>query len=119
MSAHGMAILALWLAAMPQLGQIGGTILLCGSAIYYFKRLRSDAVTALEADASGYRLLDRGSWVAVQIEQAMVTTTLTVIQFKRESGRRVALALLPDSMDADDYRRLRVWLRWVKPAAGP
>ncbi|MHB1677340.1 MAG: protein YgfX [Sulfuriferula sp.] len=115
MSAHALAIAALWLATLSEIWQIGGTVMLGGSAIYYFYQLHRDAVSAIEADDSGYRLLNRGSWVTAQLEHALVTATLTVIEFKQENGQRVSLVLLPDSVAADDYRRLRVWLRWVKP----
>ena len=115
MGAHMLSMVALWLAALPAIWQIGGTIMLAGSAIYYFNQLRRDSVSILEADDSGYRLLNRGTWVTVQLQHALVTATLTAIEFKQENGRRVALILLPDSIAVDDYRRLRVWLRWVKP----
>lgn len=115
MSAHALALLALWLAALTPSWQIPATVVLTGSAIHYFKRLRKDGITALEADDSGYRLLDRGEWIDVQMRHALVTATLTVVEFKQANGRRLSLVLLPDSISADDYRRLRVWLRWVKP----
>ncbi len=30
--------------------------------------------------------------------------------------RKINLVLLPDSLDAEDFRRLRVWLRWRRQA---
>lgn len=115
MSAHALALFAVWLAALAKIWQIAATAVLTGSAIHYFRRLRKDGITALEADDSGYRLLDRGAWLDVQMRHALVTATLTVVEFKQTKGRRLSLVLLPDSLAADDYRRLRVWLRWVKP----
>lgn len=48
-----------------------------------------------------------------------VTTGLTVILFV-EGKRLGALVLLPDMLgSADDYRRLRLWLRWQAAAASP
>ncbi|MHB0991436.1 MAG: protein YgfX [Burkholderiales bacterium] len=114
-SAHGLALLAVWFAALTPIWQIPATVVLTGSAIHYFRRLHKDGITALEADDSCYRLLDRGAWLDVQMRHALVTATLTVIEFKQTNGRRRSLVLLPDSLAADDYRRLRVWLRWVKP----
>ena len=115
MSAHALALLALWLAALSSIWQVAGSILLGSSAIHYFRRLQTGGFTALEADDSGYRLQERGSWIAVQMQYALVTATLTVVEFKQADGKRLALVLLPDSLAADDYRRLRIWLRWVKP----
>lgn len=43
--------------------------------------------------------------------QSTVTPWLTVILLRQE-GRLEALVLLPDALDKDDYRHLRLWLRW-------
>lgn len=112
--AHGLALLALWLTALSTAWKTAPAFVLIASAIHYFRRLQ-DGITALEADGSGYRLLDRGTWLDVQMRHALVTATLTVIEFKQANGRPLSLVLLPDSIAADDYRRLRIWLRWVKP----
>jgi toxin CptA len=42
-----------------------------------------------------------------------VTTYLTIINL-RQAGSRFArhVTLLPDSLHAEDFRKLRVWLRW-------
>ena len=114
MCAHALAVLATWLAAVALPWQIGGTLLLTASAIYYFQQLRQLAVAAIEADETGYRLLHQGLWVDAALQQAFVTAPLTVIQFKLASGGRVVIPLLVDSMAVDDYRHLRVWLRWVR-----
>lgn len=47
-----------------------------------------------------------------------VTALLTVILFKQ--GKRLkSLTLLPDALNADDYRRLRLWLRWLAETGAP
>lgn len=114
MCAHVLAIMATWLAAAVLPWQIGGTLLLTASAIYYFQQLRQSPISAIEADETGYRLLHQGIWVDADLLQAFVTAPLTVIQFKLTSGGRVTVPLLVDSMAANDYRHLRVWLRWVR-----
>lgn len=114
MCAHVLAIMATWLAAAVLPWQIGGTLLLTASAIYYFQQLRQSPISAIEADETGYRLLHQGIWVDADLLQAFVTAPLIVIQFKLTSGVRVAVPLLVDSMGVDDYRHLRVWLRWVR-----
>lgn len=43
--------------------------------------------------------------------QSTVTPLLTLVLL-RQQGRLEALVLLPDSLSQDDYRRLRLWLRW-------
>lgn len=111
---HAIAITAIWLAALTRYWQIGGTLILVVSAIYYFRQLRRVTVAAIEADESGYRVFYHGKWLDVQLWQAFITVPLTVIQFKPAIGRRIAIPLLADSLSADDYRHLRVWLRWVR-----
>lgn len=114
MGAHGLALLALWLAVSALPWQIGGSVFLLVSVIYYFRQLHSTPITIIEADDSGYRLLNQGLWLTAQLQHAFITAPLTVMQFKQENGRQASVVLLPDSVAADDYRRLRVWLRWVK-----
>ncbi len=114
MVAHGLAIPAIWAAELAPYWQIGGTAALVASAVYYFLQLRRIQVIAIEADETGYRLLYQGLWVDVTLQQAVITAPLTVIQFRLASGARIAIPLLVDSMTADDYRHLRVWLRWVR-----
>jgi toxin CptA len=42
-----------------------------------------------------------------------VTTYLTIINLRQSGGRMARhVTLLPDSLNADDFRKLRVWLRW-------
>ena len=48
-----------------------------------------------------------------------VTSFLTVLILRPAGWRRVcSVVILPDAMAADDYRRLRVWLRWRPQAEG-
>ena len=116
-TAHGLAILALWAAALASPWQIGGTAVLIASVAYYFLQLSHTPVSAIEADETGYRLLHQGLWTDAVLHQAVITAPLTVIQFKLASGTRIAVPLLADSMAADDYRHLRVWLKWVRYGA--
>lgn len=43
--------------------------------------------------------------------RSTVTPLLTVLLLRGKKGLE-ALVLLPDSLNQDDYRRLRLWLRW-------
>lgn len=52
---------------------------------------------------------------------SVVTPYLTVINCKSQDAKLLArlfaqhLVILPDMLDAEDYRQLRVWLRWGAP----
>ncbi|MCB5189358.1 hypothetical protein LG198_01265 [Methylobacillus arboreus] len=42
---------------------------------------------------------------------SLVTPSLTVLNLKLDHGKATCL-IVPDSVDPDEFRRLRVWLRW-------
>lgn len=74
------------------------------------------AITALEVSSEGaMRCMARdGTWTnVVVLGDSFVTPWLTVLNL-RLPERRFArhLAVLPDAVDAEAYRGLRVWLRW-------
>lgn len=52
---------------------------------------------------------------------SVVTPYLTVVNCKVQGANLLAqlfaphLLILPDMLDTEDYRQLRVWLRWGKP----
>ena len=48
---------------------------------------------------------------------AQPASWLTVICMRDRRGRREALIITPDRVDAAAFRRLRVWLRWHRGAA--
>ena len=83
-------------------------------------RLGSKAVVKLRI-AAGETLqfaMRDGQWHEGEVlGSTTVTSFLTVINLRVGSQRGIrSIVILPDSMAADDYRRLRVWLRW-RPAA--
>jgi toxin CptA len=62
----------------------------------------------------------RGEWRECEVlGSTYVTAFLTVLNFRVSGARRVrSVVLMSDSMAADDFRRLRVWLRW-RPQTKP
>lgn len=114
MLAHGLAIVSVWLATPLLQWQMGGSLLLLTSALHYLRQWRRLPIAAIETDETGYRLLYQGSWLEARLQQAFVTVPLTVIQFRLATGKRIAITLLADSLAPDDYRHLRIWLRWVR-----
>ena len=78
------------------------------------------AVMNIEITAQGemYCTLRSGARVVVTVlGNSTVMPWLTVLNL-RQAERRLArhVVLLPDSMAADEFRRLRVWLRWGSQA---
>ncbi|SMB26691.1 conserved protein of unknown function [Sterolibacterium denitrificans] len=57
---------------------------------------------------------DAATFVQGRVEsQTTVMPWLTVLLLRSSSGRRLSLTLLPDALDGEDFRRLRLWLRWI------
>lgn len=110
---HGLAGGALWLADLPAGTRLAGLAALLASALWH---LRPSPETTLLADADGRWRLGTQAGQAAPIELLPAThvgTLLTVIHYRFEhASRRHALVVLPDSLSADDHRRLRTWLRW-------
>jgi toxin CptA len=115
---HGLAAAALWLADLPAGARLAGLAILLGSVLWH---LRPRPETTLLADADGRWRLGASEAETVPIELLPATHVgpwLTVIQYRLEhANRRHAIVVLPDSLSADDHRRLRTWLRWRRPAA--
>lgn len=110
MAAHVLTIFALitlntmwaWLVVMVMLL----------SAAYYFVRLRSPLITAIEMGVDSYRVHYQGVWVDAQFRSAFVTAPVTVMHFVDEQGRAYYLTVLSDSLSMVDYRHLRIRLRY-------
>ena len=111
-----MAMLAtlVLLAALPGPPEIRGAAMLwcMGAGAHAFKRHRATHVVhvdgrAIAVDGIEGRIVD-GSFVA---------PWLTIVHW-RPIGARLArtLVVMPDAIDADAFRALRVILRWAPPA---
>jgi hypothetical protein len=65
-----------------------------------------------------------GAIVACQVQpETTVFARLVVLRVRDDRARRRSLTLLPDSLSSEQFRLLRLWLRWrtdpaVLPAAG-
>lgn len=79
-------------------------------------RLGANAVTMMRISADNiFSVKSRaGEWRECEVlGSTYVTAFLTVVNLRPAGKRRVrSIVILADSMTADDFRRLRVWLRW-------
>jgi toxin CptA len=109
---HICAAAAVVLAAIKPLFQMAGVAVLLVSLIYYW-RLAPEV--RLRGDEEGNVQIWRGAkWHAVQLEaSSVVLPGCTVLRIGTPNRwRKMNLLVLPDSLTADEFRHLRVWLRW-------
>jgi toxin CptA len=118
---HLAAGAAVWHSALPlslmsvSIGVIGAAL---GWSLHGRALLRlATAIVALEITAAGQIsfLTRRGTWHACELlGTSYVSPRLTILNL-RARGCRLArhVVLVPDSVDAQDFRRLRIWLRWA------
>ncbi|MCX7627470.1 MAG: hypothetical protein N2Z69_03550 [Methylophilaceae bacterium] len=117
--AHLGAAAALLVVPVPFWLQLscGLTILasLVHSVRHHAMRQGAGAIVALRTSGRGMEVQTTdGNWLMVEVlGSSLVTPWLTVLHLRpTPHRRRVPLVLLPDMLLPQDYRRLRVWLRW-------
>lgn len=118
---HFAAAVAVWWTPMPVWPQTALVIAIAASLVYYLARNAAlhapEAIVALEIKGDGAVAFQtrRGEWLHCELlPSSFVSRNLTIVNL-RPHGRRYArhVILVPDNVDARDFRRLRVWLRWA------
>jgi len=118
MAAHCAAAAALWFV-LPPWALLTLACVLGFSLLYYLLRdawLRlPGSCIALVVD-EGLVVLLRGNGSRTEcrvMSGSLVTPALTVLTVLPQGARLArSIVLLPDSVDPESFRRLRVWLRW-------
>lgn len=118
-AATGGLLLALPLP-LPSWLTAAVSVLLLASVIWCVRRyallLGPGAITALafsDRETVGLTLRDGSTHAGHVLGSSTIGTTLAILNIAL-AGRRlpVHVVLLGDSLAAEDFRRLRVWLRW-------
>jgi toxin CptA len=81
------------------------------------------AIVALEIGEDGvvsFRTR-RGTWFECAVlGSSFVSPRLTIVHLRQSGQRRTRhVILVPDNVEGEDFRRLRVWLRWRALRGGP
>ena len=113
---HGTAVVACWLLPWP-LAWRGVVLLLV--ALSLLRALRPERIVGLRLaapDRLACRLAD-GRLVGATVQaESSVFTRLIVLRLRLDEegrpGRPCALVIVPDQLEAQQFRRLRVCLRW-------
>ena len=79
-------------------------------------RSRASSIIALQCDRDGLAVIQMRSGEereARVLGSSFVASYLTIVLLKPNMSRRVhALVVLPDMLEAELFRQLRVWLKW-------
>ncbi|MCA1979808.1 MAG: hypothetical protein LDL19_11290 [Thiobacillus sp.] len=109
-----LAWLAIARASLPatvQLALAAGTLVV---GVWGWRRQRLPPLR-IASDGALHVLDDAGEWREIAVmADSFVSPALIVLRFRLGGGRAQACVLLPDSASADDLRRLRTSLRWIR-----
>lgn len=118
-AAHGAALAMLVPLALPVWAKTALSIVILFSLAYHLRRdalLSSKiAVMALMLEEEQAVLTLRGGdQLAGQVlRDSLVTPYITVLNVLPQGARLArSVVILPDSLDAESFRQLRVWLKW-------
>jgi toxin CptA len=116
-----LAHLAAAAAAVVALPGAAAAIVGAGVALSAVGHLREalqrapQAVAGLEFAADGRVAVagPSGDWLTARLRSAAVPVPwLAVVTLRDARGQRRAAVVLPDALEREAFRRLRVWLRW-------
>lgn len=118
--AHVAAAVLLWVIPIPVMGKLALTVAVALSLVFFVARdaalHAAHSIVALEIREGGEMAFQtrRGEWLDCEVlGSSYVSPRLTIVNLRprlRWGTRR--LILVPDNVDARDFRRLRTWLRW-------
>lgn len=108
---HGLAALGVVSADIDWPLQLAGLGLIAGSAIL---TLRQRPPVRLRCLADGSLLVAEptADWQPVELLPGSLVSPMCTVLRLRVDGHARSVVVLADSLDGEDYRRLRVWLRW-------
>jgi len=119
-AAHGVAALAFWISPLPAMLSIAASAVLGISAVssvrgHAFRNSASSVVELeLYEDCTLSARSADGRWLHYRlVGSSFVSRVLAVLKLRTESawGRRSVL-IACDGIEAEAFRRLRVWLQW-------
>lgn len=119
--AHCVAVGTFWQLAIPFTVKSIITLMLMGSLYYYLRQYAwlasPGAIVSLRlTENSNCRAwMQSNNYIDCSIEgDTFVAPYMTVLCLKdcHIAGRRRTIVVLPDAIDPEVFRQLRVWLRW-------
>jgi toxin CptA len=105
------ATLSSWLAAV--------LLLLIGASLACLRRTLPVEGLVLRGDGGLEIVGADGTASEVVVHPHTLVLSFLVVLLYRQGGRLRSLTVLADSLAAEDFRQLRLWLRWRSSAAHP
>jgi hypothetical protein len=119
MVAHGVAAGSISVSMLPWAVRWVLMGLVAVSLLVSLRHQRRQPVTALILGRYGELEIETkvGARETVLIGPHTTVFPGLIVLLLRRGGRPLALPLLPDALDADAHRQLRLWLQWRAKAA--
>ncbi len=110
---HGLALIAVGLSAMPTWGKLPACAALTVSSVRAWRSARPPLAQILY-DGERWTLvdLDQQVWHGELLGSTWCSRWLTLLHFRLQSRRFLAVPIWRDSLLQDDWRRLQGVLRW-------
>lgn len=116
---HSAAMLSLWALALPLWAQLILVLLLLASLLHHLRRdawlTAPSSSVSLWLDGDRIELTVRsGQKIAGKImPDSLISPLLSVLKILPQDAHQARCAIiLPDSLDVDSFRQLRVYLKW-------
>ncbi len=116
--AHAVAVAAVLASTVPSwLAAI--LLILIGASLARLRRPSPVAGLVLGADGGLQTVGADGTANQALVHPHTLVLSFLVVLLCRQDGRLRALTLLADSLAPEDFRQLRLWLRWRSAVAKP
>lgn len=114
-TAHGLALAGLWTAALPAASKAAMALFLFASVVWTWREV-SAGPQGLRVSLSGQIEIFDGEWQPATLKnRPVILPGFVSLALIVEEGKSRRLALLPDSTEPSEFRKLRVWLKWAEP----
>ncbi|MDP2134149.1 MAG: hypothetical protein Q8J99_11105 [Sulfuritalea sp.] len=94
-------------------------LLLVGASLAHGRRPPAVTALVLRGDGRLETVGADGTASEAAVHSHTLVLAFLVVLLYRQQGRLRALTLFADSLSAEDFRQLRLWLRWRATAAQP
>ena len=94
-------------------------LLLTGASLTRMRRPPAVAALVLGGDGVFETVGADGTVSKAEVHPHTLVLSFLLVLLYRQEGRLRAMTLLGDSLAAEDFRQLRLWLRWRSTATSP